>query len=605
MSKQAQLHDGTILEFPDDTPDSVMDGAVKKHLQANWKPQRRTAADLKERADFYRAGHNEAAGDNSFGKNLVLGVGKSLVDTGRGFKQLVGMAGEQDVDRAREVDRDLMGTVGGNIGNVGGTALQIISPGVALKAASRARHVGAAAGKVLNTTSRAFLPTTIRGGAAQGAVVGGLQGVGSGDSRGLQALAGAGFGAAGAAIPAAAGGLLRLARGVPASASGTETRIAQILRSEAENPAGLMTQEPSLVSGVQRTLAEETRDPGIARLERYARGMGNGFEPLDRANNAARVNALAQFGGDPAAIKAAKAARDSVATPLRRQAMQDTGVDMAPIQQAIDSGIAKNATRSSVRRAIQDVESELANADGSVASLYGVRKSIDDLLSGKAGSDKAYAKAASAELQDIKRVLDKQIAAKSPAFRQYLDAFRDGSKAVDRMKVGQRLINAGGVVPDAKTGLRNLTPGAFSRATSDLDAVAAKATGFRKAQAADILQPQDFATIANVQDDLQRVGFAATAGSGKGSPTQPLQQLNERVAGGLAGRIPLVGQAYRYLAEVGQQRLQARLTEVLANPAQARAVLAKVPANDRRVLETALTRAGIAFAPAAGQRLTE
>ena len=32
MSKQAHLADGTILEFPDDTPDHVIDASVKGHL---------------------------------------------------------------------------------------------------------------------------------------------------------------------------------------------------------------------------------------------------------------------------------------------------------------------------------------------------------------------------------------------------------------------------------------------------------------------------------------------------------------------------------------------------------------------------------------------
>ena len=637
MAIEVELPDGSVVEFPDGTPNAVMEGALKQHAQATWKPQQRSPADLRQHADFYRAGHNEAAGDNSFLDNMVQSAGKSLADTGRSFKQLGAMGMDAiaprhatladlaaghgpvsradevtaDVDRARALDQDLMGTVGGNIGNIGGTTLQLVSPGAVLKAGARAANVAPWAAELMNTASRALLPTTIRGGIAQGATVGALQQTGSGDSRGLNALMGAGAGGLGAAIPKAVGGLVRLARGLPVREGGTTQRVAEILRSEAENPQGLMTQQPSLNQGVQRTLAEETLDPGIARLERYARGTGNGFDPLDRANNAARVQALGQFAGDPAAIKAAKGARDAVATPLRNRAMQDGGVDIAPVQQAIDQTIAKNKTRALVGDTLRLVQNSLAESDGSVHSLYGVRKTIDDLLTGRAGSEKSFAKAASKELLDVKGVLDQQIAAKSPAFAQYLAAYKGGSQAVDRMRVGQRLIRAGSgsSVPDAKTGLRNLTPAAFSNATSDLDALAARATGFRKAQAGDYLQPQDMATIAAVQDDLSRVGFASTAGSGRGSPTQPLLHLQDRMAGGVASkvasRIPGLGMAMQYLEDVGQRRLQSRLTEVLADPAQARAVLARVPEHDRRVLEKAFTSAGITLTPAIGQRLTK
>jgi len=39
MAKFAELHDGTKLEFPDDTPESVIDGVVKKHLGVSAKPE--------------------------------------------------------------------------------------------------------------------------------------------------------------------------------------------------------------------------------------------------------------------------------------------------------------------------------------------------------------------------------------------------------------------------------------------------------------------------------------------------------------------------------------------------------------------------------------
>ena len=37
MAKYAELPDGTRLEFPDDTQDSVIDSVVKKHLNISEK----------------------------------------------------------------------------------------------------------------------------------------------------------------------------------------------------------------------------------------------------------------------------------------------------------------------------------------------------------------------------------------------------------------------------------------------------------------------------------------------------------------------------------------------------------------------------------------
>src|ERR1043165_4595009 len=133
------------------------------------------------------------------------------------------------------------------LGNVIGTGAQFLLPGAALR----------------NTTmGAAFLPQTIKGMAAQGAVVGALQPVGGGESRAANAGLGATAGALGSGIPvalsAAARGLVAPIR--PFLESGREAAVASVLRGSASNPQGLLAAAPSSIPGVQRTLAEETLD---------------------------------------------------------------------------------------------------------------------------------------------------------------------------------------------------------------------------------------------------------------------------------------------------------------------------------------------------------
>lgn len=43
MAKQAQLHDGTFLEFPDETPDEIMDAVVREHLAPSQEEEEEDA----------------------------------------------------------------------------------------------------------------------------------------------------------------------------------------------------------------------------------------------------------------------------------------------------------------------------------------------------------------------------------------------------------------------------------------------------------------------------------------------------------------------------------------------------------------------------------
>jgi len=118
-----------------------------------------------------------------------------------------------------------------------------------------------------------------------------------------------------------------------------------------------------------------------------------------------------------------------------------------------------------------------------------------------------------------------------------------------------------------------------------LDKAAQKATKFKKAKAADILEPSDLATIRAVDDDLSREYFADTAAVQ--GPDTFQKFMNE---GNILAAMDEIGvtipgsNLLKMLGDHGRKRVNATLAEVLANPARARQILAKAPATHRRVV---------------------
>lgn len=550
-------------------------GLKQAGLEAVNRTVRNTAVAL------YRAGMEDAA------RNVVRTAG---VDLGARLAEL-----QSEIDEARRIDAPLMATGGGQLGNAVGVATQVLGP------AGLARNTGAVS---------ALLPSTIRGNAAQGAVLGALQPTATGESQGVNALAGGALGGVGAgAMKLAGGGVNALAARMRGAPSSTEQAAAGILMREADNPQALLARQQSAVPGVQRTLAEQTLDPGIARLERTLRSTERGFDAIDRSNNAARVAAIEAFAGDKAALAAARASRDQQTAAALDRAMQDRGVDIAPVRELLEEGLKRTATRPTVQSALNDVKASLDQAGDDVFSLYGTRKYIDDLLSGKAGADKAYARAATRELLEVKRALDEQLADTSPSFADYLDQYRRLSVPINRMQVGQALISpkSGSAILDPVTGAQVLTPAQFSKASRSLDEIAAKATGFKKARADQILQAGDIAVIKAIQDDLERQAFRATAGSGGNSQTFERLAVTDRMgrqaAKDVVGKLPggqYIGGFMEHLDRVRNDRLKERLAYLVANPDEAERVIRALPGPGQAIVRKALTQIGGATGRAAG-----
>lgn len=237
-----------------------------------------------------------------------------------------------------------------------------------------------------------------------------------------------------------------------------------------------------------------------------------------------------------------------------------------------------------------------------VARLYGVRQNIGDMM------DKLKLDGVDAtkmrELVVVKKSLDNAIAKAAPSFRNYLDTYTAMSRPIDQMKVARELLDGstkGGFVQDsaqAASGVPTLQAGQYMAGLKNLDQTARRATGFKRASAEKIMTPEQVQTLRDVGDTLERYQFANVGGKAAGSETAAhLASANVMAELGPLGALGRTrpGQTVAsvidtlYKSVDVPNRLKARMAEVLANPAEASRILARVPREDRLLLERALS----------------
>ncbi len=554
---------------------------------------------------------------------FLAGVGKSFVDTGHGLRQagtsaaeyflrtnpaIGGIGGERNLSslitgedssllgRVRgaqqeqfaqqaereQLDAPLMGTGAGIAGNVAGTLGQLVAgPALALR--------GTAA-------IPAVLPRTLAGNAVQGAAFGAAQPTTSEEGRAGNAALGAVLGFGGAAIPRLVGATVRGTRSLMSPLTRADEAAVRTIQSEASNPQALMQANPSQIPGVNRTLFEESLDPGVARLETKSRGMTDGqrnWVELDSRNNLARVDAIRAFAGDEAAVNAAKANRERVTGPLYAAARRQGNVDTSRLVSQVERLADANKGRTAVETGLRTIR-DLLDGNPSVRELANVRDTIGDMLAGKYGGDSGAALSGSRALLAVRTQLDNVMEKASPEYGQARRAFIAESKPINRMETGQMMLTrATGNIEDPLTGAPVLTANKLGGQVRNLDATARAATGFRKASAANVLQPQDFATIKAVQDDLARGAQRLKYGSGGGSHTDAQGMLGRRMVAGTMARLPFgVGAFVESLQAAGERRVAEALSQVLQDPQAYRQIASKLSVNERRLLERSMIRLG-------------
>jgi hypothetical protein len=536
------------------------------------------------------------------GRNYAAGIGGALVSQGRGLLQTMlgdgtvafgpmGMgvrvpafadAAEQlaaNETEQRQRDVPLNATGAGLAGKITGYVAPLLT------------GAGLARGTAL---APAMLPNTIRGAAAQGGALGYTQPLATGEgmetrlqNAGLGALAGggvqAGIAGAGKALRGL-GGLLR----APTRA-GMEDRAGRIIQQAAQDPARIMQAAPSPIPGVQRSLAEESLDPGIAQLQRQ---FPQQMAEQQGRNNTARIQAIREEfrGADEMAVQSIQTARDQEARAALRGLRSKSSVAMEPVAKGLDALIAKQQGRPAVQSALKYVRDQLdgvQNAD----QAYNVRKTIGDLMEGRLSGDLASATTAKQELMTVRYLLDREMRKAVPQWGQYLRGYQHASREMDQVRAGMTLLDkgAGGSVANA-AGDRTLTPAAFHRLTNNPNQLMRTATGFPKAKAENLTEPQR-QLISQVRDDLRRVEATDKLGRGTGSPTAQNLQTQAAIKKVAAYFVP---ESVRVMTKGAREALAGNsdqiIASLLADPQKARQILARLAPRDRVLIERELAR---------------
>lgn len=371
---------------------------------------------------------------------------------------------------------------------------------------------------VAGKTGMAGLATRVAGGAATGAATAGLV---NPEDAGLGAMIGGGLPLAlkgGAkATRSAVGGVKGLVE--PLYETGREKIVSRALREfsggQADDAIRNLQAAREIVPGSLPTVGEAAKVPSLAALQRAAMNSSaeaaNALDARFASNNQARVDVLESLAGSPATRRAAEEAREQAANAAYGAARGEAAGGITPSQELIDLA-ERPAMRkfiASAKRLAADKGQTIGNPLESLDGLHYVKLAVDDALAGTPSN--ALARNQKAAVMDIKDRLITEMDKVSPAYGASRRAYQEASKPINQMDIGDELKR----VIDPLTG--RVRASQFARKLTD--ETAQRATGFKQASLAEILTPEQLASLNAVRDDLARAEFAQTAGRGVGSNT--------------------------------------------------------------------------------------
>jgi len=612
-----------VFEGPDDaTPDQVTAFAQQQFSttqQAPAKPETTFLQDVAQGAGNLAAGAVRGAGSigatilapYDMAKDAIAGKGLSL-ESNR--ERRAGMDGGLS-ELGAETDSfgygagKLAGEVAGTAG-AGGVVANALSkiPGLAAAAPSFISAVrtggmttgnpaaATLAGKAGDLAVRA-VGGAISGGAQAGLVDPGDAGTGMIVGGALPpALAAAGkvgkaIGAAGRTVKAVAEPLYK---------GGREAIAGRTLRGAAgdsvDDVVARLAGAAEAVPGSIPTAAQVAESGGVAALERtMAAANPEEFAKRGMDQAAARTQALREIAGDDATRAVAVGARKSATDDLYKQATAanykmdqrlERLLQTPAMQQAMQraKALAENNQRPfSFEVANVDNLSGLGNRASSASrqitgqGLQDLKMAVDDMLKDPASG---FAGAAGDAVKSLRGQLLNWMEDANPAFRVARTKYAEMSKPVAQMDIGQELLTRLEPALNDYGGLARETGNKYALALRNADQTARKATGFKGAGMADVMEPAQMETLGAIAKDLARKSNAQDLGRGVGSDTfqkfalsNIAQSSGAPRAVGAALNAPGVSKVANFLYSAPEQEIQSLIAKALLEPQTAAAMM--------------------------------
>lgn len=534
---------------------------------------------------------------------FLAGTGKAFADTGRGIGQFFGLVDRKDIDEVKQRDAALMDTTAGTVGNFTGN-LAAMLPTVAIPGAA-----------------------SLRGAALIGSLQGAAQQVGTDDSRlqntAIGGAAGAGGVAAGRVLSGAYQGGKALIE--PFTQGGRERIAGRVIQRFADDPAKVAAARGGQsVTGSIPTIAEETADAGMARLQDAVRSVdpqiAGRIDARLADNNAARVNVLERMAGNDATRATAAQARKDATQDLYSQATKANYTVDAKLQDLLDRPAVKQAmaraeslAANNGRKATFDVTpntpySGVGGLSGGQSkqitgqSLQDLKMAMDEMLSDPASG---FTGKAGNTIKDLRGQIIDWMEKSNPDFKAARTGFASASKPLNQMDVGKFLLDKGASNTSDLAGNVRLMPNKLTGMLKDEQALIEQATGRKGvgSSLADVMTPEQDNLIRTLVGEVDRTGAVARAGNGPGSATAQ-RMASQNVLSRLIGPTGLpnswaesaiantvVGKPLNLLyGGVAEPKIQQALAEAVLDPAKARQALQAAQAQGLKLPDNVLTQ---------------
>lgn len=409
---------------------------------------------------------------NSFAQNAAAGLGKSMVDLGRGASQVVrglgpqfnasadffGLPNQADVDESRRLDAPLMATGGGKVGKFGGDVLSVAATG----------GLGGS------------IPTA----AAVGGGIGLLQPTATGESRALNTVLGAAGGAGGQAVANKIGATIlnRTAQNAPKLNVAKDANAAGYVIPPEDIGGGALTRAASGLSGKIKTAQEAS-----ARNQPITNDLVKAEFGLTQ-NAALDIPALAGVRAKAGQAYDAVSNTGTITAPKSYETALDAIV--APYKQAAKGF--PNAKPNPIIAEIESLRSPQFDASSAVSKIKELRAGADTAY---ANGNKEMGKALKSGADAIEDAIDSHLVSTGVP-GDLLKNFREARQTIAKTYTAQKALNATTGDINAQTLAKELQKG--KPLSGNLLAVAEAANTFPKAlqalkEAPKSLSPLDFA----------------------------------------------------------------------------------------------------------------